>query len=265
MKVYRISDSELGRSVGVLLYYERTKVFIVELEETLDEWTGPLLFTSFIKKRQFTIPRDISYLWVKERVIPNDRQNISSILANHKMEAYDEMRLMELSRGKCSQDSLFIEKISGLPEYVQERQKKNLKECFVSENRSIICFFKDETVKRVYPETLSNLYGLDKVLSNEKVLFSGRVGEGGYYMTFNDSFDIPASRLYEGGQVIPVSLSDFVSFVKRNTYDTTKSSSELNCSRQNISYLVNKGEIKPIKEEVKGNLYLKGEIISAKW
>jgi len=42
-------------------------------------------------------PRDLSFLWVKERIIPSGRQNISAILKNHKMDAYDEMKFLELS------------------------------------------------------------------------------------------------------------------------------------------------------------------------
>ena len=34
----------------------------------------------------------------------------------------------------------------------------------------------------------------------------------------------------------------------------------LECTRQNLSYIVNQGRLVPIKNETKGNLYLKGDI-----
>ena len=92
MRIFEIYDEELARSVGSLLYYEKEHSFIIELEEWLDEWTAPLLFTDFVKKKQYTIPRDISLLWVRERIIPSNRQNINSILTQHRLKEYDEMK-----------------------------------------------------------------------------------------------------------------------------------------------------------------------------
>ena len=70
MRIYEILDSENEMSVGILQYYEKEQTYIIELQEYLDEWSAPLLFTSYVKKNIYTIPREISFLWVKERVIP---------------------------------------------------------------------------------------------------------------------------------------------------------------------------------------------------
>ena len=156
MKSYEILDEANFINIGVLLYYEKAKEFIIELNENLDEWTAPLLFTSFVKKGIFTIPRDISLLWVKERVIPSGRQNIGSILSNHKLKAYDEMKLLELAEGRCSQDSMFIRRIDALPEFVLDRQKKNLIDCTPLDSRNILCFFADNSVKKVELKAFSN-------------------------------------------------------------------------------------------------------------
>ena len=47
MKAYEIRDYESEENVGVLLYYEQEKNFIIELKDALDEWTAPLLFSGF--------------------------------------------------------------------------------------------------------------------------------------------------------------------------------------------------------------------------
>ena len=140
MKIFEIIDEENRLNVGTLLYYEKEKAFIIELSEGLDEWTAPLLFTKRVKEGQLTIPRDLSYTWVKERVIPSGRQNIGSILTTHRLKEYDEMKLLELAEGRCSQDYLYIKKIDTQPEYVLKRQKKNLVDVTVLENSSILCF-----------------------------------------------------------------------------------------------------------------------------
>ncbi len=265
MKIFEILDEENERSIGALLYYEKEGTYIVELQDDLDEWTAPLLFTSYVKKNIYTIPREISFLWVKERVIPSGRQNISDILAHHKLKTYDEMKFLEISEGRCSQDSLCIKKIEKLPEYVVERTKKNITECILSEDNMLLCFFVDDTIKKVDLTQITHIDGVDKVLGNRSLFQSGKVGTGGYFVTFNDSIDIPAAVLYEAGMYIPLKRKDFIAFVQNNVLDTSDSCNILECSRQNISYMVKQQQLVPIKEEVKGNLYLKGDVLRNKW
>ena len=83
MKIYDILDSYREDSVGILIYYEKSNTFIIELQDNLDEWTAPLLLTMLVRNKIFTVPRDISLMWVRERLIPPSRQNIGLILSNH--------------------------------------------------------------------------------------------------------------------------------------------------------------------------------------
>ena len=96
MKCFDIFDTENGFSVGTLLYYEREKVFIIELVSGLDEWTAPLLFTAYVKRGILTVQRDMSLAWVRERVIPSNRQNINMILKTHRLKEYDEIKILEI-------------------------------------------------------------------------------------------------------------------------------------------------------------------------
>ena len=45
------------------------------------------------------------------------------------------------------------------------------------------------------------------------------------------------------------------------TLDTSQSCELLECSRQNLSYLIKQGQLQPIREEVKGSLFRKGDIL----
>ena len=149
MKIYEILDQENALSVGTLLYYEKSRTFIIELMDCLDEWNAPLLLTAYVKRGTFTIPRDISLMWVRERIIPSGRQNIGMILRSHKLSEYDEMTFLEKSGGRCSQDSLYIRRLSQIPDYVKERRQRNLKDCTLCAGRTLLCFFLDGTVKKV--------------------------------------------------------------------------------------------------------------------
>lgn len=184
MKIFEIIDAENALLIGVLLYYEKERTCMIELPEYLDEWTAPLLFTSYVKRKIYTIPRDISFLWVKERVIPSGRQNIKDILAQHHLQSYDEMKFLEISEGRCSQDSLYIKKIEELPDFVLKRHQKNIVECVLLEDYTILCFFADETIKKIELKNLKEINDMEKVIRNEYVYQSGKVGTGGvlYYV-----------------------------------------------------------------------------------
>lgn len=275
MKIFEIIDGDKDNSVGTLLYYEKERTCIVELQEYLDEWSAPFLFANYVKNKIYTIPRDVSALWVRGRVIPSGRQNISDILKVHHLKEYDEMKFLELSEGRCSQDEMYIRQLDKLPEFVVERQQKNLSECVILGADNILCFFRDGNTRKIdlkkilkkdsVVQPLDRLAGLDKVLDHDSLYKSGKIGTGGYFVTFNDSIDIPADILYGSGEEIPLGLGDFKTFVRHNIIDTTESCDMLECSRQNISYMVNQGQMSAVKEAVRGNLYLKGEILSNRW
>lgn len=122
MKIFHIMDEERKSLVGVLFYEEKEKNCHIELPEYLDEWTAPLLFTGYIKQKIYSIPKNISLLWLEERVIPSGRQNLQNILEHHRMDVYDEMKFLEISEGRCSQDSLYIKETNEVPDFVKRRQ-----------------------------------------------------------------------------------------------------------------------------------------------
>ena len=39
----------------------------------------------------------------------------------------------------------------------------------------------------------------------------------------------------------------------------------LECSRQNMAYMVKQEQLTPLKEDVKGNLYLKKDVLKLRW
>ena len=265
MKSYAIYDEELDRvsAIGYLFYYEKSESFIIELCEDLDEWEAPLLFQRLIRNGIYTVSRDISLMWVKERVIPSGRQNIGSILKNHKLKEYNEMALLQLSKGRCSQDSCYIAEISEkeIPEKIQKRMGTNVLECFPTEDRQLICLFKDNTVRKIDLIRLTKQYkDISYVWKNKALLDSVKVGVGGYSVTFNESIEILYYDLISVGLLLPLTARDFYNFIRRNVVDTTKTCEMLQCSRQNLSYLVKEKKIEPIIYGTKENLYLKGEI-----
>lgn len=265
MKSYAIYDEELQRTsaIGYLFCYEKAESFIVELCEDLDEWDAPLLFQGLVKRGIYTIPRDISILWVRERVIPSGRQNIGSILKNHKLKEYSEMAFFQLSKGKCSQDGCYITEISEeqIPEKIRNRRMRNIRECFFTEDRQLVCMLWDNTVRKVDLTKISKKNNdIAKVLKYKEIYDSVMVGPGGYSVIFNETIEIGIADLMENGLVLSLSANDFYSIIRNNVVDTSRACEMLQCSRQNLSYLVKENKLTPIICGTKENWYTKGEL-----
>lgn len=222
-----------------------------------------MLFQKFVRENIYTIPRDVSAMWVKERIIPSGRQNIGAILKSAKMNEYNELILLGLSKGRCSQDGCYLEEIDygHIPEDIRQRSDRNVEECFCVANQMVVCMFRDQLVRKVSLPMLERQFAdVACVLKNQALMNSVKVGIGGYSITFNDSIEIPVSALRDEHVSMPLSAEDFRSFVRCNIADTTKVCDLLQCSRQNVSYLAGTGRLVPILSGTKENLYTLGNI-----
>ncbi|MBE5881351.1 MAG: hypothetical protein E7289_03410 [Lachnospiraceae bacterium] len=265
MKSYAIYDADLNRkdAIGYLFYYEKAESFIIELCEDLDEWDAPLLFQGLVRQEIYTVSKEISLMWVKERVIPSGRQNIGMILKNYHLKKYSEIALLALSKGKSSQDACYLNIIAEeeIPENIKKRRKKNVQDCFVTRDRQLLCMFIDHMVRKIdLAEMIGKYKEVEHVLRNEEILHSVSIGVGGYTVSFGGVVEIPASELRESGVLLPLTTGDFYDFITTNVIDTTEVCDKMQCSRQNLSYMVNEGKIKPVIRGTKENLYLKGEV-----
>lgn len=265
MKSYAIYDEDLDRknAIGYLFYYEKAQEFIIELCEDLEEWDAPILFQKLVREGIYTVPKEISLLWVQERVIPSGRQNIGLILKNHKLKEYSEMALLVLSNGKSSQDGCYIKQVTEdeLPKAIIERTRENVTDCFPSDGGQIICMFRNGTVRKVDLSKLVNKYSdIVYVLENEKLRNNVKVGVGGYSIVFDKYFEISARDLRHAGELLPLTPDDFYEFVRRNIVNTTKACDILQCTRQNLFYLSKQGKIAPIVNGSKENLYKRCDI-----
>lgn len=265
MKNYAIYDEQLEcvEPIGYLFYYEKAQSFIIELSSDFDEWQVPLLFQGLVKNGIYTVPKDIALMWVRERIIPSGRQNIGEILRTHKLKDYSEIAMLTLSKGHSSQDACYVKEIreEDVPESIKIRWLGNVIECFSTKSGDIICLFRDNTTRRVCLEKLISKYPkITQVMKHRELLESVQVGVGGYSISFNESIEVAALDLVEVGELLPLQACDFYGFVQNNIVDTTNACLLIECSRQNLAYLVREKRMTPIMQGTKENFYTKGEI-----
>ena len=270
MKIFAIRDEydETVKDLAYLLYYEKERLFYIELPDDADPWETPLLLSSFAKRRVRTINAYWSKMWVQQRIVPTDRQNLGEILKDNGLEEYDEFRLLMLANGRCEQDSYYLAPITQKDLYSKlcHRYEHKVTEVIPLEEYSLLVCFRDGTMKKC---DMKELVGEDRrfapILHSPDLFCEIVVQTGGHGVAWGEQYTISDETLYQTGIDIPLSIKDFTSFIKNRIVSTKEATELLDCSRQNIDDLVKRDKLHPVKSDAKNKLFLKTEIEQRNW
>lgn len=267
MKIFAIRDAKdsTNRDLAYLLYYENEKVFYIELPNDADFWNTPLLLSSFAKKNIHTINPYFSKLWVQQRIIPADRQNIGQILKENGLSEYDEFELLMLAEGRCEQDDYYLSPV--VLAYVEQfidRSLHKVEDVIPLNNANLLVFFRDSSVKKCSVQELLEPR-FQSLWSNPDLFSKVSVQIGGYGVEWGGICSISNEQLYTSGIDIPLTIDDFGAFVKNRIINTKEATDILNCSRQNIDDLVRRQKLKPIKTDAKSKLFYRKDIEKRTW
>lgn len=270
MRVFAIRDEEEygSKDLAYLIYYEADKRFYIELPEEADPWETPLLLSSFIKKGEKTINAYWSKLWVRQRIIPTDRQNLGQVLKENGLVEYDEFELLMLAKGRCAQDSYYLEPVDEaiLSKRFYDRYEKKIEDVIPLENNGLLVFFRNGDVKRCNIDEMRKEDRFFKpILSSKSIFQRVSIQTGGYGVSWGENAAIADADLYEAGTPVPLSMNDFISFLSSRVISTAEAAELLNCSRQNINDLVARDKLHPVKTEQKNKFFLKSEILQRLW
>lgn len=270
MKTFAIRDErdKHGQDIAYLLYYEKQKTFYIEVNEGMSEWDVPLIISSFVKRNQYTVNAYWSKLWVQQRIVPTDRQNLGQILKDNGLNEYDEFQLLILANGRCAQDAYYLEAVDDevLFQRLEKRFQTKVEDILPLKNQTALIFFRNGMVRRC---SFADYFQKHKVfipLQKDKEIFAFvRIQPGGYGIGWNESTIISDQELYHMGVEIPVSLEEFCIFAQENMLSTAEVAEELGCSRQNIEDLIKRDKLHPVKNMPRNKLFLKAEIEQRKW
>ena len=265
MRIFAIRDEELSpqKTLGHLLYYEKTKSFYIELPDDADPWETPLLLSSFLKRKELTVNAYWSKMWVQQRIVPPDRQNLGQVLKANGLDEYDEFDLLMLAKGRCAQDSCYLVEIDEgeIPDALRKRWEKKIEDVIPLAGSQLLVFFRDGMLRKC---DAAKLIGSDvrflPVLKNPELFRTVCVQTDGYGVSWSETMTIGNMKLYESGVEVPLTLDDFISFIANRVVNTSEAAEMLGCSRQNIDDLTKRGTLHPIREDARNKLYLKNEI-----
>jgi predicted DNA-binding transcriptional regulator AlpA len=270
MKIYAIRDErdKKQKNLGYLLYYEMEKQFYIELPDDADLWETPLLLSSFVKRGERTVNSYWSKLWVQQRIVPTDRQNLGQVLRENHLKEYDEYSLLMLSMGRCAQDDYYLVPMEEgeLPEEIKNRFLMRIEDIIPLEGYHLLVFFRDGKVKKCsLRERFQSENTFCVLLRNEELFYCGQMQTGGYGVAWDTHMAISDTELYRMGQDVPLSAGDFENFVVHRVITAAEAAKILGCSRQNIDDLTKRGKLHPIKSSGKTTLFLKSEILKRSW
>lgn len=270
MKIFAIRDAtdNAQKDLAYLLYYEVDKRFYIELPENADPWETPLLLASFAQKGEHTINSYWSRIWVQQRIVPSDRQNIAQILRDNGLKTYDEYELLMLSSGRCEQDDYYLVPIDekALPEKVLRRFSRKIEDVVPLQNNTLLAFFRDGMIRRCEMRGYFEKRQPYSVLLKRPDYFARvQIQTGGYGVQWNDNLSISDSELYRMGKRVPMTMDDFRVFASERIINAAEAAEILNCSRQYINELVKTDKLHPIKTSEKNTLFLKSEVLRRNW
>ena len=265
MRIFAIKDDELScaKAVAYLLYYEQSKAFYIELPDDADQWETPLLLSAFLKRGEHTINAYWSKIWVQQRIVPADRQNLGQVLKENGLYEYDEFSLLMLANGRCAQDSYYLEEIepSDIPDEICKRWEKKVEDVVPLTAGHLLVFFRDGMIRKCDVREIvgeSNVFR--PILNSDSVFNSVALQTDGYGVRWSEQAVIDNATLYASGTAVPLSMDDFRSFIANRVVNIAQAADMLGCSRQNIDDLIKRGKLHPIREDMRNKLLLKNEI-----
>lgn len=270
MRIFAIRDGNADgpKDLAYLFYYEKDKTFYIELPEGADEWETPLLLSSFVKRGETTVNPYWSKLWVQQRIIPTDRQNLGQVLRDNGLELYDEFDLLMLADGRCAQDEYYLteRKETELPAEIRERIAHRVEDVVPLPQYHLLVFFSGGAIQKVDALPLiGDVVPFAPLLRDPSLFETVQVQAGGYGVCWGTTLELSKNDLFESGTPIPLIADDFASFVSRRVITTAEACELLGCSRQNIDDLVRRDKLHPVKAGGRTKLFLRSEVEQRRW
>ena len=108
-RVFAICDPAIDNKCVATLYYDMARQqFTIEIDRDADVKKLPLSLKMHAELGRYDLNEDFSMDWVRARVCPPSRHNISSILQEVGLSEYDEFGILVYSEGKSLMDDLFL-------------------------------------------------------------------------------------------------------------------------------------------------------------
>lgn len=266
MRIYVLRDEEGGlcEDLALLECYERPQSFFFELAPDVDPWALPFILHEFAQRGAHSIDAAWSLRWVQARLVPPERQNLGEVLRENGLSDYDELRLLELSEGRCSQDACYLVPLPGgeLPAWYAERVSRRLVDVFaLSDYRLMALFRSGEVVWLSAHELLGDRRAFSRILKDEGAFRRAALQAGGHGVQWGERLAISSEELLRAGHPLPLSAEDIALVARQALCGTNEVMQLLGCTRQNVHDLVRRGKLPLCKADGRTQLFLRSDVL----
>jgi len=109
---FALCDGNLSnRQVGTFSYDTVTKQFAMTVSKEIPPEDLPLSLENHANRQRFELSHEQTLSWIRGRICPPGRHNISEILRDNNLEHYDEFALLMITMAKCGMDDLYLVEI----------------------------------------------------------------------------------------------------------------------------------------------------------
>ncbi|WP_026488614.1 hypothetical protein [Butyrivibrio sp. XBB1001] len=109
MKKYRIANKRSqNTAVATLQYDERKREFRIFIPQGQDLKKLPMMLRASASKGEYTMSPQNSMVWVRNRIVPSERQNIGLFLKSYGLNNYREDLILEKTNGESIQDNFVV-------------------------------------------------------------------------------------------------------------------------------------------------------------
>lgn len=177
----------------------------------------------------------------------------------------DELRLLELTEGRCSQDGCYLVPVSydATPAWYRERVGTRLLDAYALGGFRVLASFRDgKTCVCPIGELLEGRRLFARLISDEAVFTRAALQSGGHGVCWGSSLCVSSDELREAGQDLSLEAPDIAAVSQQALCDVREAAELLGCSRQNISDLVRRGKLVPLKTSARSMLFLRADVLA---
>ena len=263
MKLFAIRNDD-RTACAYLMYFPRSKEFVIELPANADPWETPVLLSSFAEKGIFSIDPYHSRIWVQQRIVPYERQNIGQVLKDNGLKAYDDFSLLVKADGRCAQDDYYIERldVSELPREIKNRSEKRIDGAVpLGDGNYLLTFYNGKVKKCDVRQLVGRREDMSAFIKTRPdQLDKARISAGGCVLGWGEKLYISYTDIYDAGKPIPLSGGELKEIICQSIADTAEVCEILGCTRQYVNELVVSGKLRPIKTNEKSTLFLRSDV-----
>ena len=265
MKRFELRDAanESAGTIAILECFDCPRSFYIELPPHVDPWDLPFVLHEFARRDELTVDACWSLRWVQSRLVPTERQNLGEVLRENGLDNYDELRLLEMTEGRCAQDDCYLAPLrSGrMPAWYEERQTTRMTDVFALDGRRLLaCFHDGQVLLCGMAKILEHSRSFARVLADETIFDRATMQAGGHGVRWGEALQVSSATLRAQGVDSGLTTTDIAALARQVTLDTAEVAHLLGCSRQNVSDLVRRGRLTPVKSTARGTLFLRSDV-----